>query len=126
MALRTRVFSVGKLLLLGGALIATYLLFAAASMRMALRAGEVKVPDLINRTANEATGAGRGAGSVVRDLIGVSGDGAAKVLRAGGLRVGGFGSRRYRGFETGVVRGQRPQAGFQIAPGEPISLEVSR
>ena len=30
-------------------------LFAAASMRLALRAREVQVPDLINRTANEAT-----------------------------------------------------------------------
>ena len=46
MALRTRVWSAGKLLLLGGALVATYVLFAAASMRVALRAREVQVPDL--------------------------------------------------------------------------------
>jgi beta-lactam-binding protein with PASTA domain len=55
MALRTRVWSAGKLLVLIGALAATYLLFAAASMRLALRAREVKVPDFTNRTANEAT-----------------------------------------------------------------------
>src|SRR5205085_7663222 len=55
MALRTRVWSAGKLLLLVGALTATYVLFAAASMRLALRAREVKVPDFTNRTANEAT-----------------------------------------------------------------------
>ena len=55
MALRTRVWSAGKLVLLAGGLVATYVLFAAASMRVALRAREVQVPDLTNRTANEAT-----------------------------------------------------------------------
>src|SRR5437870_3246372 len=54
MALRTRVWSAGKLVLLGGALLATYLIFAAASMRIALRTREVQVPDFTNRTANEA------------------------------------------------------------------------
>jgi beta-lactam-binding protein with PASTA domain len=238
MALRTHVWSVGKLLLLGGALIATYGLFAAASMRMALRAGEVQVPDLTNRTANEATGAAadlgltirvdetrrpdpripadrvvaqepsagstarrqrsvrvwlsagsraavipvligeteraaqlrlaqaglelagvseirsqayasevviaqaaasggagvsllvnrgeRGASYVMPDLIGVSGDRAAKILRDQGFRVAVVGSMPYPGVAAGVVLRQSPQAGFQIAPGEPISLEVSR
>jgi eukaryotic-like serine/threonine-protein kinase len=55
MALRTRVWSAGKLVLLGGGLVATYLIFAAASMRIALRTREVQVPDLTNRTANEAS-----------------------------------------------------------------------
>jgi hypothetical protein len=54
MALRTRVWSAGKLVLLGGALVATYLVFAAASMRLALKAREVQVPDLTNRTARDA------------------------------------------------------------------------
>ena|SRR5438309_1791148 len=236
MALRTRVWSAGKLLLLGGALIATYGLFAAASMRMALRAGEVQVPDLTDRTANEATGAAadlgltirvdetrrpdpkipadhvvaqepfagstarrqrsvrvwlsagsraavvpvligetertaqlrlaqaglalagvseirsqaypsevvigqaaasagvsllvnrgeRGASYVMPDLIGVSGDRAAKILRDQGFRVAVVGSMPYPGVASGVVLRQSPQAGFQIAPGEPISLEVSR
>ena len=54
MALRTRVWSAGKLLLLGGALLGTFVLFAAASMRIALRAREVQVPNLSDRTANEA------------------------------------------------------------------------
>src|SRR5882672_2310813 len=54
MALRTRVWSAGKLVLLGGGLVATYVLFAAASMRIALRSREVQVPDFTNRTANEA------------------------------------------------------------------------
>ena len=240
MALRTRVWSAGKLVLLGGGLLATYVLFAAASMRVALRAREVQVPDFTNRTANEATalaadlglglkvdesrrpdakiGAGRvlaqepSAGSVARrqrsvkiwlsagqrsatmplligetertaqlrltqdgltlsdvaemrsqdfapdvivaqtppakspagrvallvnrgergasyvmpDLIGVNGDRAADILRNRNFRVAVVGSNPYPGVAAGVVIRQSPQAGFQIGPGEPISLEVSR
>src|SRR3982750_3423922 len=55
MALKTRVWSAGKLVLLAGALVAPYLIFAAAAMRIALRTREVQVPDFTNRTANEAT-----------------------------------------------------------------------
>jgi serine/threonine-protein kinase len=240
MAFRTRVWSAGKLLLLGGALVATYVLFAAASMRIALRAREVTVPDLTNHTANDATAlasdlgltlkvdearrpdpkiaAGRvvaqepGAGSIARrqrsiriwlsagqrsatvpklvgetertaqlrlaqdgltltnvaeirspsfapdivvaqmpparsaagnvsllvnrgergasyvmpDLIGVNGDRAADLLRAHAFRVAVVGSTPYPGVAAGVVIRQSPQAGFQIGPGEAISLEVSR
>jgi beta-lactam-binding protein with PASTA domain len=240
MALTTRVWSAGKLLLLAGALVATYILFAAASMRIALRASEVQVPDLTNRTANEATGTAaglglalkvddtrrtdtkigaghilaqepapgstarrqrsvkvwlsagpratfvpvltgesertaqmrlaqngfaltavseirshefpadvvvaqepppktasaavsllvnrgdRGATYVMPDLIGVNGDRAAEVLRQRGFRMAVVGSNPYPGIPAGVVLRQSPQAGFQIAPGEPISLEVSR
>ncbi len=43
------------MLLLGGALFLTYLLFAAASMRVALRAREVVVPALSGKTVNDAT-----------------------------------------------------------------------
>jgi eukaryotic-like serine/threonine-protein kinase len=240
MALRTRVWSAGKLLLLGGALLGTFVLFAAASMRIALRAREVQVPNLTNRTANEATAiAGRaglalkvddarrpdpkipagkvvlqdppaGTGSrpqrsirvwlsagehaslvpvltgqtdrtaqlrltqdgfeaptvseirsdafpsdivvaqeppaktaasrvtllvnrseqsvnyVMPDLIGVNGERAAEILRSHGFRVALVGSTPYPGVAAGIVLRQSPQAGFQIAPGEPISIEVSR
>ncbi|HEY2907061.1 MAG TPA: PASTA domain-containing protein [Vicinamibacterales bacterium] len=240
MALRTRVWSAGKGVLIGGALIVTYLLFAAASMRLALRAREVQVPDLTNRTANEATAlaadlgltvkvdevrrpdakvavgrvvaqepaagstarrqrslkvwlsAGqratsmpalsgdsertaqlrlaqdglaiasvseirspeypsdvvlaqepppkssgtrvallvnrgdRGISYVMPDLIGVNGDRAAEILRQRGFRVAVVGSIPYPGVAAGIVIRQSPQAGFQIAAGEPISLEVSR
>jgi serine/threonine-protein kinase len=51
----TRVWGVGKLLVLVGALAATYLLFAAVAMRVALRAREVQVPDLVGRTVNDAS-----------------------------------------------------------------------
>ncbi|HKB14053.1 MAG TPA: PASTA domain-containing protein [Vicinamibacterales bacterium] len=240
MALTNRVWSAGKLVLLGGALIATYLIFAAAAMRIALRTREVQVPDFTNRTANEATAiatdlglamkidetrrpdpkipAGRvlaqepAAGSVARrqrsvriwlsagaraatvpllvgetertaqlrlqadgltladlseirshafasdvivaqtppaktagdkvallvnrgdrgasyvmpDLIGVNGDRAAEILRNHGFRVAVVGSTPYPGVAAGIVIRQNPQAGFQIGPSEPISLEVSR
>jgi eukaryotic-like serine/threonine-protein kinase len=240
MALKTRVWSAGKLVLLCGALVATYLIFAAAAMRIALRTREVQVPDFTNRTANEATAiatdlglamkidearrpdpkipaghviaqepaagsvarrqrsvrvwlsAGqraatvpllvgetertaqlrlaqdgltladlseirshtfaqdvvvaqtppaktasgtvallvnrgeRGATYVMPDLIGVNGDRAAEILRNRGFRVAVVGSTPYPGVAAGVVIRQNPQAGFQIGPGEPISLEVSR
>jgi eukaryotic-like serine/threonine-protein kinase len=240
MALRTRVWSAGKLVLLGVGLLATYVLFAAASMRLALRAREVQVPDFTNRTANEATAlaanlglglsideyrridpkipAGRvlaqdpGPGSIARrqrgikvwlsagqrsatmplligetertaqlrltqdglpvsdiseirsqdfapevivaqtppaksaagrvallvnrgergasyvmpDLIGVNGDRAADILRNRNFRVAVVGSTPYPGVAAGIVIRQSPQAGFQVGPGEPISLEVSR
>jgi eukaryotic-like serine/threonine-protein kinase len=240
MALTTRVWTAGKLLLLVGALLATYFLFAAASMRVALRAREVQVPDLTDRSANEATAiaanlgltlkvddlrrpdpkiasgrviaqeppagsvarrqrtmrvwlsAGprsttvpqlvgetertaqlrlaqdgltltavseirsqdlpsdvvvaqmpaaksaasqvallvnrgeRGASYVMPDLIGVNGDRAAEILRNRGFRAAVVGSNPYPGVAAGVVIRQNPQAGFQIGPGEPVSLEVSR
>jgi eukaryotic-like serine/threonine-protein kinase len=240
MALKTRVWSAGKIVLLIGALFTTYAIFAAASMRLALRTREVKVPDLTNRTANDASAAAgavglalkvddfrrpdpkiaagsvlaqepaagsvarrqrtvkvwlsagqraalvptltgetertaqlrlvqngltveavseirtdtyptdvviaqqppartagsrvtllvnrgaRGATYVMPDLIGVNGDRAAEILRARGFRVAVVGSTPYPGVAAGVVLRQNPQAGFQIAPGEPISLEVSR
>jgi eukaryotic-like serine/threonine-protein kinase len=240
MALGTRVWGAGKLLFLGGALLVTYVLFAAASMRIALRAREVTVPDLTNSTANDATAlasnlgltlrvdetrrpdpkiaagrvlaqepaagsiarrqrsvkvwlsagqrsatvpklvgetertaqlrlaqdgltltgiaeirspsfaqdvvvaqmppaktaagnvsllvnrGGRGASYVMPDLIGVNGDRGAEILRSRGFRVAVVGSNPYPGVAAGIVIRQSPQAGFQIGPGEPISLEVSR
>ena len=55
MALTTRVWSAGKLLLLAGALFLTYVIFAAVGMRVALRTREVQVPALGGKTVNEAT-----------------------------------------------------------------------
>src|SRR2546427_11639852 len=66
MELKTRVWSAGKIVLLGSALLATYALFAIASMRVALRAREVPVPDLTNRTANEATAIATDLGLAVK------------------------------------------------------------
>ena len=55
MALRTHVWSAGKLLLLAGALIVTYVLFAAAAMRVAIKTREVEVPQLSGKSVNEAS-----------------------------------------------------------------------
>lgn len=240
MAFTTRVWGAGKLLLLGGALLLTYLLFAAAAMRLALKTRDVTVPELKGRSVNEAStlladsgltlkveegpridpkvpagqilaqepqsgvstrrqrsvkvwiSAGprslkvpafvgeseraaevrakqnglalvrvaeirsadhqagvvvaqspppqatsgqvallvnrgeRGTSYVMPDLIGVNGDRAADLLRAKGFRVAVVGEHPYPGVPAGIVLRQNPQGGFQIAPGEPISLEVSR
>ena len=240
MALGTRVWSAGKFFVLLGALAATYVLFAAASMRLAMRAREVQVPDFAHRTANEATVLAADLGLAIKvddarrldprvpaghviaqdppagtttrpqrsvrvwlsagaraafvpaldgqtertaqlrltqdgfdiavvseirseafpsdvvvaqdppantsgnrvallinrgeqalyyvmpDLIGVDGERAAHILRSRGVRVAVVGSVPYPGVPQGIVLRQSPQAGFQIAPGDPISLEVSR
>jgi beta-lactam-binding protein with PASTA domain len=60
------------------------------------------------------------------DMIGVNGDRAIEILRGQGFRVAVVGATPYPGVAAGVVIRQAPQAGFQIAPGEPISIEVSR
>src|SRR2546423_15239395 len=66
MALTTRVWGAGKIVLLAGGLLVTYLLFAAGSMRIALRTREVTLPDLTNRTANEATAIAADLGFTIR------------------------------------------------------------
>jgi beta-lactam-binding protein with PASTA domain len=62
MDLSTRMWGAGKLLLLGGALLLTYVLFAAAAVRLAIKARDVVVPPLGGKTVNEATGILGGAG----------------------------------------------------------------
>ena len=78
-----------------------------------------KVTLLVNRAAQAAT-------YVMPDLIGVNGDRAATFLRGHGFRVAVVASTPAPGIAAGVVLRQSPQAGFQIAPDEPISIEVSR
>jgi eukaryotic-like serine/threonine-protein kinase len=83
------------------------------------KAAAAQVALLVNRGE-------RGARYVMPDLIGVNGERAADVLRTRGFRVSVVGDHPYPGVPAGIVLRQNPQAGFQIAPGEPISLEVSR
>ena len=68
----------------------------------------------------------RGFTYVMPDLIGVDSVTAAGVLRTRGFRVTVVGDHPYPGVPPGVVLRQSPEAGFQVAPGEPISLEVSQ
>ena len=55
MLFRTRVWGAGKLFVLAAALLGTFVIFAAAAMRVALRAREVSVPNLAGRTVQDAT-----------------------------------------------------------------------
>jgi beta-lactam-binding protein with PASTA domain len=66
------------------------------------------------------------ASYVMPDLIGVDGERAADFLRRRGFRAAVVGDHPYPGVPAGVVIRQNPAGGFQIAPGEAISLEVSR
>jgi eukaryotic-like serine/threonine-protein kinase len=74
---------------------------------------------LVNRGERSAT-------YVMPDLIGTNGARVADLLRTHGFRVAVVGDHPYPGVPGGIVLRQNPQAGFQIAPGEPISIEVSR
>lgn len=74
---------------------------------------------LVNRGAQGLT-------YVMPDLIGTPEGRATELLRARGFRVAVVGYAAYPGLSGGVIIRQTPQAGFQIPPGETISLEVSR
>ena len=93
--------------------------WAALTKSPAPKSNAPRVALLVNRGE-------RGATYVMPDLIGVNGDRAADVLRTHAFRVAVVGDHPYPGVPAGIVLRQNPQAGFQIAPGEPISLEVSR
>ncbi len=54
MAFGSRLWRVGRWLLLVGALAATFFVFALVGMRVALRAREVRVPNLANRSVTDA------------------------------------------------------------------------
>jgi serine/threonine-protein kinase len=60
------VWTAGRLLLLGGALAFTFGVFFLASMRVATRAREVRVPDLRGKTLAEARGVLAAAGLTLR------------------------------------------------------------
>jgi len=66
MALSTRVWGAGKRLLLAGALVLTYVLFAVASMRLAVRSRDVIVPTVSGKTVNDASAALTAAGLTMK------------------------------------------------------------
>ena len=238
--LRTRVWNLGKILLLAGALAGTFYLFAGIAMRVAVRAREVTVPNLTGQSIEDATAAaaaldlslrvdeGRrpdpkvpaghvlgqepaagaaarrqrsirvwlsagahiarapnllgetqrsaeirvaqdglviGAVSEIRsalyppdivvaqdppadtetseirllvnrgedratyvmpDLIGLNGDRAADLMRTRGFRVSVTSQTAASAIPPGIVVRQTPAGGYQVHPGDPIALEVSR
>jgi len=63
---------------------------------------------------------------VMPDVIGMDGDRVADVLRSRGFRVSIVGSQPYPGVPANTVVRQTPAGGYQVAPADPISLEVSR
>jgi beta-lactam-binding protein with PASTA domain len=81
------------------------------------RALDVKV--LVNRAQG-------GVRYVMPDLIGTPGRRVADILRRDGFLVAIVGDSPYPGLPPDIVIRQTPQAGFQVAFGEPISIEVSR
>ena len=66
MRLGPRVWGAGKLLLLAGSLVATFFVFAAIAMRVAVRALEVRVPELAGKPVEEARTLASDLGLVVR------------------------------------------------------------
>jgi beta-lactam-binding protein with PASTA domain len=74
---------------------------------------------LVNRGEDRAS-------YVMPDLIGVNGQRAADVLRANGFRVSIVAQQSAPGLPSGVVIRQVPAGGYQVHPGDSISLEVSQ
>jgi beta-lactam-binding protein with PASTA domain len=60
------------------------------------------------------------------DLIGVNGDRAADLLRGQGFRVSINAQAAAAGLPAGIVTRQSPAGGYQVHPGDAISIEVSR
>ena len=81
------------------------------------RAGSVNL--LVNRGQAGST-------YVMPDVIGTLGVRVVDILRRRGFRVTVGADEPYPGLPPGVVVRQTPQAGFQVALGEPIVLELSR
>ena len=86
-------------------------------------------PPPANRSKTVALLINRGEGNarfVMPDLIGTISSRAVEVMRSQGFRVSITAWVPYPGLQSGIVIRQSPQAGFQIAYGEPVALEVSR
>ena len=81
------------------------------------RTSEVRL--LVNRGEDRAS-------YVMPDLIGVNGDRASDLLRARGFRVAIVARQSSQGIPPGVVIRQTPAGGYQVHPGDAISLEVSQ
>ncbi len=82
-----------------------------------VRTSEVRL--LVNRGEDRAS-------YVMPDLIGVNGDRASDLLRARGFRVSIVAQQSSPGIPPGVVIRQLPAGGYQVHPGDAISLEVSQ
>ena len=68
----------------------------------------------------------RGVTYVMPDLIRLDSTAAAALLRARGFRITVVSDHPYTRVPPGIILRQSPEAGYQIAPGELIRIEVSR
>ena len=66
------------------------------------------------------------AAYVMPDLIGLNGGRAAEVMRIRGFRVSITAQTAASSIPPGVIVRQTPAGGYQVHPGDAISLEVSR
>jgi len=74
---------------------------------------------LVNRGEDRAS-------YVMPDLIGIDGLRVAEVLRSQGFRVSIVAQQAAPGLPPGIVIRQVPAGGYQVHPGDSISLEVSQ
>ena len=104
MAFKTRGWGAGKRVLIGGALVVTYLLFAGAAMRLALKTRDAVVPPLAGKTVNEATA----------------------ILGAAGLNLKVEEARRVDGsVPAGRIINQEPEAGVMTRRERSVKVWVS-
>jgi serine/threonine-protein kinase len=86
-------------------------------------------PDPKNRAAKVSLLINRGEDAeayVMPDVIGAQASRVVEILRQRGFRVTVGAEVPYPGIAPGVVLHQSPQAGFRVAYGEAVVLEVSR
>jgi serine/threonine-protein kinase len=81
------------------------------------RTAEVRL--LVNRGEDRAS-------YVMPDIMGVAGAQAAALLRSRGFRVSIVAQQSAPGIPPGVVVRQTPAGGYQVHPGDAITIEVSR
>jgi serine/threonine-protein kinase len=104
MAFTTRVWGAGKRVLIAGALLLTYLLFAGAAMRLALKSRDTVVPPLDGKTVNEATA----------------------ILGAAGLNLRVEDARRVDPtVPAGKIISQEPEAGVKTRRERSVKVWVS-
>jgi beta-lactam-binding protein with PASTA domain len=105
-ALGTRVWSYGKILVLAGALAATFFLFAGIAMRVAVRARQVTVPDLVGKSVDDATALASGLDLLLRVDEGRRPDATVPAgMVLGQDPVAGSAARRQRSVRVWISAG---------------------
>ncbi len=111
MALSTRVWSAGKLLLLAVALLTTYVLSAVVAARLTLNAREVRVPALVGATVNTASDSLSDLGLALKVETGRRVDPKIEAGRiAAQDPAPGSSARRGRSVRVWLSSGQRAEA----------------